>query len=97
MNPLYIYIHQILTIMPSLRVELKGNKALQALQELEQKQLITILHEPDLNSYSLPGDSISDDDFRKWIEYAESSPAVDLKEAQKRWTDQKKKLHKLLP
>lgn len=81
--------------MPSLRVELKGNKALQALQELEQKQLITVLNEPDLNSYSLPGDTISDDDFRKWIEYAESSPAIDLKEATQRWTDQKKKLHKL--
>lgn len=83
--------------MPSLRVELKVNKALQALRELEQKQLITILNEPDLNSYSLPGDPISDDDFRKWIEYAESSPAIDLKEAKQKWTEQKKKLQNFYP
>jgi hypothetical protein len=83
--------------MPSLRVELKGDRALKALQELEQKQLITILHEPDLNSYSLPGASISDDDFRKCIEYAEGSPAIDLKEAKQKWTERKNKLQKLLP
>ena len=50
-----------------------------------------------MNFYSLPGDSISDDDFRKWIEYAENSPAIDLKEAKQRWTDQKRSFKNFPP
>jgi hypothetical protein len=81
--------------MPLMTVELTGNNSLKALQELEQKQLIKILREPDLNSYCLPGDSISEDDFRKWVEFAENSPTIGLTEAKQRWTDQKRRLQKL--
>ena len=81
--------------MSLLTIELKGNKALKALQELEEKQLIKILYEPDLNSYCMPGDSINADEFKKWVEYAESLPLIDLKEAKQRWSDQKKKLQNL--
>jgi hypothetical protein len=85
--------------MQTLTIELTGNnslKALKALQDLEHKNLIRIIKIPDLTSYSLPGEPISVDDFRKWAEYAENSPTVSLIEAKQRWALQKKKLQKLI-
>ena len=66
------------------------------MQNLEDKHLIRILKESDLNSYSLPGDPISEEDFRKWVKYAENSPTVSITEAKQRWADQKKKLQNLI-
>ncbi len=51
--------------MQTLIIELKGNNALKALQDLEQKDLIRIVNEPDLNLYSLTGNPVSDDDFKR--------------------------------
>ena len=82
--------------MQTLTIELIGNNSLKALQELEHKHLIRIVNEPDFNSYSLSGEPISIEDFRKWVEYAENSPTVSLTEAKQRWSEQKKKLQKLI-
>jgi hypothetical protein len=81
--------------MITVTIELTGNNSLKALQDLEQKNLIRILQEPDLNSYSLPGEAISVEDFKKWVEYAENSPTVSLNEAKQRWAEQRNKLQKL--
>jgi hypothetical protein len=83
--------------MQTLTIELTGSNSLKALQDLEHKRLIRILHEPDLGSYSLPGESIPNEDFRRWVEYAENSPTVCLTEAKQQWAEQKKKLQKLIP
>jgi len=82
--------------MQTLIIELTDNNSLKALQDLENKNLIRIVKEPDLNSYSLPGEPISVEDFRKWVEYAQNSPTVSLTEAKQRWAEQKKKLQKLI-
>ena len=82
--------------MQTLTIELTGSNSLKALQDLEQKDLIRIVKEPDLNSYSLPGDPVSDENFRKWMEYAENTPTVSLTEAKQRWANQKKKLQKII-
>jgi hypothetical protein len=82
--------------MQILTIELTDINSLKALQELEHKRLIRIVREPDLNSYVLPGKLISEEDFRKWVEYAENSPTVSLSEAKQRWATQKKKLQKLI-
>lgn len=82
--------------MQTLTIELTDNNSLKALQDLEYKNLIRILKDTDLNSYSLPGEPISQEDFKKWVEYAESSPTVSLTEAKQRWAEQKKKLQKLI-
>jgi hypothetical protein len=84
-------------IMQRLTIELTGEKALRALKDLEHKQMIRIVREPDLNSYTFPGKPISNEDFRRWVDYAEESPTVTLVEAKQRWTEQKKKLQKLIP
>ena len=84
-------------LMQKITIELTNNNSLKALQDLEQKHLIRILNEPDINSYALPGEPISEEDFKKWVEYAEESPTVSLSEAKQRWATQKKKLQKLIP
>ncbi len=81
--------------MQILTIELTGNNSLKALQELEHKNMIRIVKN-NINSYSLSGDSISEEDFIKWIEYAESSVSVSLAEAKQQWTTQKKKLQKII-
>jgi hypothetical protein len=82
--------------MHILTIELTGSNSLKALQDLEQKELIRIAKEPEINSYSLSGEPISDEDFKKWVEYAEKLPAISLTEAKKRWKDQKIKLQRLI-
>jgi hypothetical protein len=82
--------------MQRLTIELSGNKALKALKELENEHLIRIVKEPDLNSYIFPGKPISNEDFRRWVEYAENSPTLSIAEARQQWAEQKKKLQKLI-
>ena len=82
--------------MQILTIELTNNKSLKALEELEHKRLIRIIKEPDLNSYALPGEPVSVEDFRRWVKYAEDSPTVSLSDAKKRWEIKKKNLQKLI-
>ena len=82
--------------MLTLRVELINTDSLKALEELESQQIIRIVNEPDANSYALPGNPVSDEDFRKWIEQAENSPSISLTEAKRQWAKQKKKLENLI-
>jgi hypothetical protein len=82
--------------MQKITIELTNNNSLKALQDLENRNLIRIVIEPDINSYALPGEPISEEDFKKWVEYTEDSPTVSLYEAKQRWATQKKKLHKLI-
>jgi hypothetical protein len=85
-----------LNTLQTLTIELTGINSLKALKDLEHKHLIRILKEPDLNSYSLFGEPISNEDFRRWVDYAENSPTVTSTEAKLRWAEQKKKLQKLI-
>ena len=51
--------------MQTVTIDLTNNTSLKALQALEHKHLIRIVKEPDLNSYALPGEPISKEDFRR--------------------------------
>ncbi len=82
--------------MQTITIELTDNNSLKALQDLEHKHLIRIVKEPDLNSYALPGEPISEQDFKKWVEHTENSPTVNITEAKQRWATQKKKLQKII-
>jgi len=78
--------------MQTSQIEITGEESLEELKKLEENKLIRILNEPDINSYSLPGEAISENDFNSWIEYAEESPTTDLYLAKERWEKQKKSL-----
>jgi hypothetical protein len=87
--------------MQTVTIELTNNNSLKALQDLEHKHLIRIIKKQDpiafrLNSYALPGEPINEEDFKKWVEYAENLPTVSFTEAKQRWATQKKKIQKLI-
>ena len=82
--------------MHTVTIELTNNNALKLLKDLENKNLIRIVEEPDLNSYALPGEPISEKDFKNWVRYAENNPTVNLTEAKQKWEVQKSKLQKLI-
>ena len=81
--------------MQTIRIEITGEESLEELRKLEENKLIRILNEPDINSYSLPGEAISENEFKNWIEYAEESPTIDFYKAKEKWENQKKKLKKI--
>jgi hypothetical protein len=82
--------------MRTLKIELKDNKAYLMLKEMEDKHLIRIVKEPDLSSYALPGEPMSEEDFKEWAEYANDSPTLSFAEAREIWATQKEKLQKLI-
>ena len=84
-----------LKIMQTILIELKSNKAFEALHMLEEKNFIRIVNE-DFYSYALSGKPINEEEFRAWIEYAENTPTVSLNEAKQRWEAKKKKLQSLV-
>jgi len=99
---LYLYwqkaILKIITMntMQTITIELTGNNSLEAIKDLEEKHLIRILKVPDLNSYTLHGETFSVEDFKKWIEFSEESEILSFTEAKRRWAEQKEKLQKLI-
>ena len=80
--------------MRTLTVEVKNNNALRLLHDLELNKVIRIVNEPETSSYALPGDSISINDFKKWIDDAEHSPVISLSDAKNKWEQKKKQLQK---
>jgi len=82
--------------MQTVTIELLDNDSLKALQDLEQKQIIRIVKKTDLNTYAMPGKPMSEQDFKKWVEYTEDSPTVSITEAKQRWATQKEKLQRLI-
>lgn len=82
--------------MQKLTIELTDPNSLKVTQDLEQKRIIRIVNYPDLDSYALPGNAISEEDFKQWVEYAQESPSISITEARERWALQKKKLEKLI-
>ena len=86
----FAYIQKTYDVMEILTIEVKGDEALKELHNLEQNDLIRIIREPDSNLDSLPGGSISNEDFASWIEFAENSPTISLIQAKQKWEDQKR-------
>ena len=80
--------------MQTVTIEITGSNALKALRELEHKRLIRIVKSPESCAYALPGEEISLEDFRQWVEYAEGSPTASIIDARQRWEEQKKELRK---
>ncbi len=82
--------------MQTLTIEITGNKALATLKTLEDKSLIRILSKPRPDLFSLPGEPVSDEDFRQWVEFAEQTETESLTDALQRWESQKMKIQRLI-
>ncbi len=77
-------------------IELKNSYAFKALHDLEEKNIIRIIKEPKNKSYALPGEPMTDNEFREWVKEAEKSPKISIEELEKRWEKKKKMLQKLI-
>ncbi|MBD3273641.1 hypothetical protein GF385_04815 [Candidatus Dependentiae bacterium] len=54
--------------------------------------MIRIVKEKKYTSYALPGEPITDEEFREWVKESENSPIISIEEAKRRWELKKKKL-----
>jgi len=70
--------------MQTIQIELTNDHSLKALKELENKKLIRIIDKPAKNSYSLPGEGMSENEFKNWVALAEEAPTVEFNQAKMR-------------
>jgi len=76
-------------------VEVSDRGTLKLLHSLNEKKLIRIVDEAQLNSPSLPGSPLSLNAFKNWVSNAEAGKAISLKKAEQKWGVQKRKLENL--
>ena len=81
--------------MQTLTVQITDGNGLKALQALEQKHFIRIMENTGTESPALPGNALALSAFRSWINAADDSPTITLKEAKARWAQKRKQLPKL--
>lgn len=82
--------------MRTLTLQVTSESALKAIYSLEQKHLIKIVDEADLNTPSIPGAPLSLKAFKNWIANAESMSSVSLQDAKIKWSARRKQLQQLL-
>lgn len=76
--------------MQTVTVEINKKGALKALQDLQEKQLITIVKDEIEDSAALPGKPSNLAEFRAWLKQAEDMPVISLKDAKTQWASKKK-------
>lgn len=81
--------------MHTITLEINNNEALKTLRALENKHLISILEDSDLDSPSLPGTTLSLIEFKSWIGDAEKAPTVSLTQAREKWASKRSQLEQL--
>lgn len=82
--------------MQTITIELKDNKSLKAIKELENRDLIRIVKEPLVQSYALPGEPMTDMEFEDWVKSAEDSESIDFSEYETKWQKKRENLQKLI-
>jgi hypothetical protein len=64
--------------MQTIKIELTDKGSLKALRELEHRNLIRILNEPETNYISLRGDPVSQEEFYQWVKAAENTSTGEI-------------------
>jgi len=81
--------------MQAFTVEIKNDDALKALQDLQEKHFINILSTPNLDSHVFPGEPLSAEEFKNFIDRRENGDFIPLKHVKESWAKKKKKLQAL--
>lgn len=81
--------------MHTLTLQVTNESALKTIQSLEQKQLIKIVEDTNLDSPALAGAPLSLKAFKNWIHDAESTNTISLKEAKSKWAEKRKQLQQI--
>lgn len=82
--------------MRTVIVNIPNNNAFKLLKDLELNKVLTIAKEPAVDSFALPGSTVSILDFKKWIKDAENMTAASLPDAKTKWKQKRKQLEKLI-
>ena len=82
-------------VMQTVTIELTNDKALKALQDVEEKYFIKIIPESDRVSDALAGRALTNEEFTDLILGMANGPTVSLKDAKAVWAKQRKQLQKL--
>jgi hypothetical protein len=82
--------------MHTLTLQITSESAMKTIHSLEQKHLVKIVDDADMDSPSLPGAALSLKAFKSWIADAESMSSVSLKDAKTKWSGKRKQLQQLL-
>lgn len=80
--------------MQTVTVEINDVAALKALQSMEKKRTIRIIDNVQTDTPALSGKPMSIAQFKAWVNEAENSTSISLKEAKSRWQSKRKKLLK---
>jgi len=81
--------------MHTITLQIYNSDALKTLKTLENKRLIGIVNNSEIDSLALPGEPLSITEFKNCISEAESSPTVSLKFAIDKWESKRKQLQKI--
>lgn len=81
--------------MHTITVQINNDNALKTLRSLQDKHMISIIEDTEIDSPALPGAALSVSAFKNWIQAAEASPTVSLTDAKERWANKRKQLQKL--
>jgi hypothetical protein len=82
--------------MHTITPKINNEDPLITLQSLENKHFISILDSSELEAPSLPGDSLSLAEFKRWIKDAEKAPTVSILQAKEKWGSKRQKLEMIM-
>jgi hypothetical protein len=78
--------------METITISINNETGRKLINEMKEKQLVTIVSTPDLNSLIFPGKNLTDEQFKNWIQSREKSKSMSLKEAKAKWAKKEKQL-----
>ena len=78
--------------METLTVEITNNDAYKILQDLVENNYIKIIEKQSVGLPPLPGEPLTESEFRNWIESRENEATISIHEAKLRWESKRNQL-----
>lgn len=82
--------------MQTITLEINDQRALEKIEALRKKKLVTVITKTTYDSPALEGEPFSMKAFKEWISGAETDNSISLKDAKTKWQQKKKALQKNL-
>jgi hypothetical protein len=80
--------------MQTVTIAINNRNAMQTLHELEEKKMIAIIGNNELDLPVFTGKQFSLVEFRNWVNNAEQSPSISIDEAKEIWKTKRSRLQK---
>ena len=80
--------------MQTVTVEITNKEALKVLHDLQEKRLIKIRATNEINPLAIPGEPLTDEEFKNFILNREHGAELNFDEAKTKWAKKKKQVLK---